>query len=1151
MADAEAGGPTTLAVVVSPGVSPYLPRTLRGLAEQTRPVGTVLVVDTSAPGREVGTGVPVHDAIDAAGLREVSTVRVLRIPAPRTFGAAVRAALADHEAYRAEQARRRELPPPAPEPWLWLLHDDSAPDRRAHAELLRAGDSGPSIAVAGPKQRDWARPDILLEAGVRATSTGRRVPDIEDGELDQGQHDAREDVLAVGTAGALVRRAVWDELGGPDPSLGPFGDGLDLCQRAWLAGHRVVLVPAAVVQHARASYQGLRDLSSPHPVAPTTPDPRRSFAARRRSQLFVWLTTTPWYWVPFVVLTILALAPLRALWRLTTKEIGLVGAEMRSAAEVLVRPGAIWRARRRHRRTRTVPLRYLRPLWASWRDVARAKRDERRSQAALRAHRAAPSELEMRERAALARRRRGTLGLLLLGLTAISLVAFGPLLTAGALRGGALATLDAGARELWDAATSAWVASGLGHPGPADPLLSLLAVALLPLAPLGASGNVLTTAVVLLAVPLAGLGAWFAAGAATRGVLLRAWAAAVWALAPALLVGTGEGRIGAVLAHVALPWVALGLARAVGVNRRDVIRSGLADARRTPADDPPVDDGAAAEAAERATGETAATIAPAASTAVPATTEETRPTRPTSGSIAAAAGSGLALAAACAGAPVLLPAALVLLLGLTVVAPRRRWLLALIAVPPVLVLGPLLTAALADVPGGRWRRLVADPGVPLAVDPGAAWLSALGWPLALPRLTDLGDPWPTVLALAGGAAVLLVAVLALLRGTGRARAVRAGWLTVVVGLATALLSTRTPTAVGADLTGEPALAHGWAGPGTSLALLGLLVAATAAGDGMRRWLRERSFGWRQVSAGLVTAVMVLGPLATAGAWLAGVVQTRGADPALLALAGREDPPVPAVARELQTGPDRARTLALHVDGAAVRPEVWRQAGTQLTDTAAAVVAGGLTAAGTPADEDPAAAELTELVAQLATGTAPEAGEQLGRLAVGVVLVPPSTDPESTPVRQDLIARLDATAGLERVTENASGVIWRTSRSAGQPGAAQSVARVRVVDAEGVVLEALPADDVTVAARVPAGPEGRRVVLAERADSGWRATYNGHPLRATTDGWRQAFELPAHTGDLEIGYEPAWQLPWRVAQAVGLGLTLLLAVPVRRRREAMA
>src|SRR5699024_3601348 len=152
--------------------------------------------------------------------------------------------------------------------------------------LLRAAEAGPSIALAGPKQRDWARPDLLLEAGVRATVTGRRVPDIEDGEIDQGQHDSREDVLGVGTAGVLVRRTAWDELGGPDPSLGPYGDGLDLSQRAWRAGYRVVVVPGAVVHHARASYLGLRDLSSPRPDPHTVPDARRSFGARRRAQLF-------------------------------------------------------------------------------------------------------------------------------------------------------------------------------------------------------------------------------------------------------------------------------------------------------------------------------------------------------------------------------------------------------------------------------------------------------------------------------------------------------------------------------------------------------------------------------------------------------------------------------------------------------------------------------------------------------------------------------------------------------------------------------------------------------------------------------------------------------------------------------------------------
>ena len=1116
--DADAGSVATLAVVVSPGVSAYLPRTLRGLAEQTRPVGTVLVVDTSAPGREMGTGVPVHDAIDAAGLRAVSTVRVLRIPAPRTFGAAVRAALADHEQHLTEQARRQELPAPPPARWLWLLHDDSAPEPRAHAELLRAGESGPSVAVAGPKQRDWARPDLLLEVGIRATATGRRVPDVEDGEIDQGQHDAREDVLGVGTAGALVRREVWDQLGGPDPSLGPYGDGLDLSQRAWLAGHRVVLVPGAVVHHARASYQGLRDLSSPRPDPQTVPDPRRSFAARRRSQLFLWLTTTPWYLLPLVVLAVLALAPARALWRLTTKEIGLVGAEMRAAAEVLAGPGAIWRARRRHRRTRKVPLRYLRPLRATWRDVARARHDERRSQAAARAHRVAPSELELRERAALARRRRGTLGLLLLGLTAVALVAFGPLLTEGALRGGALATLDATAGGVWSAATSAWVGAGLGHAGPPDPLLSVLALAMTPLAPFGGSGNVLTAAVLVLAVPLAGTGAWFAAGAATRSVLLRAWAAAVWALAPALLVGVGQGRLGAVLAHLLLPWVALGVARAVGVQRRDVILPGIADARR--ADDEPED-------ADRPT------VAAPALTAV----------RPSGGSIAAAAGAGLALAVVTAGAPVLLPAALLVLLGLALAVPRRRRLLALVALPPLLLLGPLLTAALSGTAEGSWRALVADPGLPLAADPGASWLAALGWPTALPALSG---PW--VLALAGGAAVAAAAVLALLRGTGRARAVRAGWLTVLAGLATALVSTRTPVAVGADLAGEASVVTGWGGPGTSLALLGLLVAATAAADGMRGLLTAHSFGWRHLLVGAVVAVMVLGPLATTGSWLATVL--RGQEPALLALAGRDAPPVPALARELQNGPERSRVLALNAEGGAVRAEVWRHAGPQLTGEAAVVDVRGLTPGGQPAEPDAASAELAELTAQLATGTAPAAGEQLGRLAVGVVLVPPLTDPDAAPTRQELVARLDATAGLERVTENASGVIWRTSRSSTQPAAAQAVSRVRVVDPEGTVL-ALPAADVTVSTRVPAGPQGRTVVLAERADTAWRATYNGRPVRATTDGWRQAFEIPAHTGVLEIGYEPPWHLPWRVAQAVGLGLAVLLAVPVRRRREEHA
>ena len=1127
MSAADSGATATLGVVVSPGVSPYLVRTLQGLAEQTRPVDLILVVDTSAPGREIGTGVPMDQAIDAAGLREVSRVRVVRVNARRTFGAAVRAALADHAQYLMRDTARHgtglDDEPPATPGWLWLLHDDSAPEPRAHDELRRAAESGPSIAIAGPKQRDWARPDRILEAGLRATATARRVPEIEDGEIDQGQHDSREDVLAVGTAGALVRRSVWDELGGPDPTLGPYGDGLDLSERAWLAGYRVVLAPGAVVHHARASFSGLRDLSATQPAPRTAPDPRRSFTARRRSQLFLWLVSVAWYWVPLVVLAILVLAPLRALWRLATKELSLVGGEMRAAAEVLARPRAIWRARQRRRRTRRVSPRYLRTLRASWRDVSRAKRDERRSQAASRVNRVAPSELELRERAELARRRRVTVGIVLLGLTAIALVAFGPLLVAGALHGGALAAIDTGLPGVWQAATSAWVTAGLGHAGPPDPLLAVLALLMLPLAPFGADGNVLTTALVVLGIPLAGVGAWFAAGAATRSVLLRAWATVVWAVAPTLLLAAGQGRVGALVAHLALPWVALGLARAVGVQRRDVIVSGLADANRDPELSLPA-------------GQVAVEAAPL-------------PDRgPSPGSITAGAAAGLALAVATAGAPALLPAAVIILLVLALIVPRRRRLLALVALPPVLLLGPLLTAALQDRESGSWRALLATPGVPVETGGAEAWLAAAGWPARLPQLLGWPAPWDTVAALAGGGVVVLVAVLALLRGTGRARAVRAGWVTAVVGLALAVLTSRTPVAVGQRVEASSAVVHGWGGPGVSLTLLGLLVAAVAAGDGMRQWLTARSFGWRQLTTGLVGSLMVLGPALTTGAWLTTLTSDRDADPALQAVSGRTAAPVPALARELQTAPERSRVLALHADGEAIRAEIWRRPGPQLTEQAAGVQVRDLTGDQPPQPtRDEAGAELDALVAQLTTGTAEAAGEQLGRLAVGVVLVPPAAA-ESAQTRQDLISRLDATAGLDAVTENESGAIWRTGQSAGQSGAAQSVARVRLLDADGTVAQAVPSSDVTVATQLPAGGEGRRVVLAERADNGWRATYNGQSLRATTEGWRQAFELPAHTGYLEIDYTPAWQRPWQVVQAVGLGIVVLLALPLRRRRE---
>ena len=113
------------------------------------------------------------------------------------------------------------------EHFLWLLHDDSAPEPTCLKELVSAAAEGRSVALVGPKQVDWDNPEILLEVGLRTTASARRANDIVPGEIDQGQHDDRSDVLAVGTAGAFVDRAVWKQMGGTSPYFAPFEETTD------------------------------------------------------------------------------------------------------------------------------------------------------------------------------------------------------------------------------------------------------------------------------------------------------------------------------------------------------------------------------------------------------------------------------------------------------------------------------------------------------------------------------------------------------------------------------------------------------------------------------------------------------------------------------------------------------------------------------------------------------------------------------------------------------------------------------------------------------------------------------------------------------------------------------------------------------------
>jgi GT2 family glycosyltransferase len=163
------------AIVLSHDQPQLLERVLADLKNQTVKPSRVLVVDTSTNPSNSNHG-----------------FEVLKLDPKTKFASAIEAAVKHTSA----------------EGFLWILHDDSAPDSKALEHLVREVELSPSLAIVGPKQVDWDNPRIIKQLGLTLTRGGKLFSRVR-GEFDQGQHDHSEDVMAVGTAGALVDLEVY------------------------------------------------------------------------------------------------------------------------------------------------------------------------------------------------------------------------------------------------------------------------------------------------------------------------------------------------------------------------------------------------------------------------------------------------------------------------------------------------------------------------------------------------------------------------------------------------------------------------------------------------------------------------------------------------------------------------------------------------------------------------------------------------------------------------------------------------------------------------------------------------------------------------------------------------------------------------------
>jgi GT2 family glycosyltransferase len=135
--------------------------------------------------------------------------------------------------------------------WIVMLNNDAtlAPDWVER--LLNAAAQKPCAAVLGGKLLFSHAPQgrrIIQSAGAFYTDAGTAF-EIGWGEADRGQYDQARPVASIPGAALLMRRAVFSELGGFDPAYFAYLEDVDLCWRAWLAGHEVWYIPQAEAFH--------------------------------------------------------------------------------------------------------------------------------------------------------------------------------------------------------------------------------------------------------------------------------------------------------------------------------------------------------------------------------------------------------------------------------------------------------------------------------------------------------------------------------------------------------------------------------------------------------------------------------------------------------------------------------------------------------------------------------------------------------------------------------------------------------------------------------------------------------------------------------------------------------------------------------------
>ncbi len=517
------------AVVISQNGAQWLPTTLKNLRNQSRPVDQFVAADVDSSDASV-------TLLQSAGANFI-----VHLPAGSTQSMAVNACLNEVDDR------------PGHVHWMWILHDDSAPEIDSLENLLKAANLNPNASVIGSKVIDWNDTEHVLEVDSSITAIGTRFTVLERGELDQGQHDRIHFSHSVSSAGMLVRVDTFAQLGGFTNQIPHFRNELEFCWRVWENGQEVVVAPESRIHHAAASVRELRkqtgEKGSPH------------FLDRKAGALLILSrTASKWLWARYLLLLLSGI--FRGIGYLLVQDLAAARDEWRATISALLSRGRIKALRET---VGPLPVRPgIRPRFNQQVSFAATEildgisENSDRLLDVIFPNRVHASDVGWKAAAIEIVKKPSTI-------LAVVAILWGLIASRSAWSGQQLISNSTGViptdtRVLWNEFIANWHAIGMGSTSASHPLQAVIAFLSL------FTFNNPATFVVLLSA----LGAWLAALSlhlSLRSFLphpgTRVWLAAMYGLSPTMTAAISGGDIALVISAILLPPTILLLRRAM------------------------------------------------------------------------------------------------------------------------------------------------------------------------------------------------------------------------------------------------------------------------------------------------------------------------------------------------------------------------------------------------------------------------------------------------------------------------------------------------------------------------------------------------------------------------------------------------------------